>query len=340
MRSLAAVVPRGSAEAARRSLLEAGLLRRDLRVGHDGDFVVFALLRPPATPVPGAEIEEREFEVLDATESGSYRDRLALPADVVDALPRAFDVVGDVVLIRIPPSLREHGPAVGKALLEFVPGARAVGLDLGVHGETRLRRIERLAGDGPWTTVHRENGLRLEVDLEGAYFSPRLAREHAEVAALVRPGERVIDFGCGVGPFGALIVREGRARELVAVDLNPRATALAERNLAVPESTTRVRVVLDAIESFAPSAGECDRAILNIPHGGVKYLASVGATVARGGTLHYYELTERARADGRPEELLQALSAHPGTAWTVADRHVVHAYSPIEDLVAYRLVRS
>jgi tRNA (guanine37-N1)-methyltransferase len=339
MRSLAAVVPRGSAEEVRKALQAARLLRTDLAVAHDGADVVFPLRAAPAPPIPSVRVEEREFPEPGPAATESYRDLLDVPAETRAELPRAFDVVGDVVLIRIPESLRSHGAAVGGALLAFVPGARVVALDLGVHGEARLRRLERLAGVGPWTTVHRENGVLLDVDLERAYFSPRLAREHAGVAALVAIGERVIDFACGVAPFGVPIVRDGRAREVVAVDLNPRATELAERNLRRVGDPDRFRVVTDTLERFAPSAGPCDRAILNLPHGGVKYVPTVGATVARGGTLHYYELTERSRADGRPEELVTTLTADSGTRWTVSERHVVHAYSPTEDLVSYRLRR-
>jgi tRNA (guanine37-N1)-methyltransferase len=339
MKSLAAVVPRGSAESVRRSLQDAGLLRSDLAVAHAGTDVVFPIRAAPAEPLPPARFEEHDFPEPGPKEPGSYRDALELPEEVRAGLPRAFDVVGDVVLIRIPEPLRKYGSAVGRSLLSFVPGARLVGLDLGVHGEARVRRLERLAGSGPWTTVHRENGLLLDVDLEGAYFSPRLAREHAEVAGEVRAGDRVIDFACGVAPFGATIVRDGRAREVVAVDMNPRATELAGRNLRRAGDPARFRVVTSTLEAFAPSAGTCERAILNLPHGGVKYVPTVAATVARGGTLHYYELTDRTRADGRPEELVQALATDPGTEFAVAERHVVHAYSPTEDLVAYRLVR-
>jgi tRNA (guanine37-N1)-methyltransferase len=338
MRSLAAVVPRHVAERTRRRLAEEGLLRDDLDVGHDGDSVAFPIVRAPSTPIPDGAVEEHEFEVRASEGARSYRELADLPPEVRDALPRAFDVIGDVVLLRLPEDLRPHGPAVGEALLHFVPGARLVGLDLGVHGEARVRRLVRLAGEGPWSTQHRENGLTLNVDLEHAYFSPRLAREHALVAQQVRSSERVLDFACGVGPFAAHIVRDARAREVVAVDSNPAAIALAGVNLS--RAGPSGRAVLDTIESFAPSAGTCERAILNLPHGGVKYLTSVGATVARGGSLHYYELTDRVDPDRRQEELVRTLETSVPGPWVAADRHVVHPYSPTEDLLGYRFDRT
>jgi tRNA (guanine37-N1)-methyltransferase len=340
MRSLAAVVSRRDAEETRRILSAEGLLRDDLEVGHDGDSVLFPIVGPPSAPLRRAVVSEREFVARPDDGARSYRDLVDVPPEFRALLPRAFDVVGDIVLIRLPDSLRPYAPAVGSALLTFVPGARLVGLDLGVHGEARIRGLERLAGSGPWSTEHRENGLTLDVDLERAYFSPRLAREHALVAEEVRPGERVLDFACGVGPFAAHIVRDSRAREVVAVDSNPAAIALAERNLRRANPTGPGRAILASIETFAPSAGPCERAILNLPHGGVKYLPSVGATVARGGSLHYYELTDRAHLESRQEALVNGLESVVPGPWTVADRHVVHPYSPTEDLLGYRFERS
>ncbi|MCI4325393.1 MAG: methyltransferase domain-containing protein [Thermoplasmata archaeon] len=340
MKSLAVAVPRHAAETTRRRLVDEGLLRDDLDVGHDGVLVLFPILRAPTESLAEGTVEEREFASRAPEGAQSYRDLVDVPPNVRNALPRAFDVVGDVVLIRLPEELRPHGAAVGTALLQFVPGARLVGLDLGVHGEARLRRLLPLAGEGTWATQHRENGLTLDVDLERAYFSPRLAREHALVAEEVRVSERVLDFACGVGPFAAHIARDGRAREVVAVDSNPVAVALAQVNLARAGPGGRARAVLAPIESFAPSAGACERAILNLPHGGVKYLPSVAATVARGGSLHFYELTHRVDPDHREQELVRMLESSISGPWTVPDRHVVHPYSPAEDLLGYRFERA
>ena len=51
------------------------------------------------------------------------------------------------------------------------------------------------------------------------------------------------------------------------------------------------------------------------------------------GTLHYYEVTDRPRAPARPAELREVLGGPGG--WQLAERHVVHPFSPDSDLVAY-----
>ena len=332
MKSRALIVPRANAESVRRRLREAGALRADLAVLREDDHVIFAL-RPEAHPDPLDGVEsEREFPEVELPAAG-YRDRVrGIPDEIRDRLPRAFDVIGDVVLIRLPSDLVRWAPEIGRALLEFVPGARQVGWDRGVRGVERRRDLVPIAGSGGFRTRHRENGLEIEVDLDRAYFSPRLAHEHARVASEVRPGERVFDLCCGVGPFALTIARDGRARSIVAVDLNPEAIELLRSNADRLGLSDRIEAIADDVARFLERSGLAERAVLNLPHEGIKYLASVANRVGPAGTLHYYEMMERSRQLDRPHEIARSLGTP--TAWTVRATRVVHPYSPTADLVS------
>ncbi len=338
MKSRALEVPRGEAERVRRSLREAEWLRSDLAVSRKGDLVYFPVT-DEATPFAGhGTLVEHDFEPVKRPPA-SYRDHLTgVPAEVLPSLPRAFDVVGDIVLLHLPDEVLPWKESIGRALLEFVPRARVVGWDRGVHGPERRRSLVRLAGEGPFLTRHRENGLDIEVDLERAYFSPRLASEHRRVAAEVKVGERVFDLCCGVGPFALTIARDGRAREVVAVDINPDAIALLTRNLERLRLGARVRPVVADVAEFLPHAGTADRAILNLPHEGIKYLTSVASHVEPGGVLHYYEIMERSEARDRPAALAGLLGAAGN--WRVRSSRVVHPYAPTSDLVGFVLERA
>lgn len=329
-------VPRGDAERVRRLLRERGLLRSDLSVVHEGDSVVFPITGPPVSAIDAGELVSTEFSAYGARGPRTYAELVDVPAELRTLLPRSYDVVGDVVLIRVPEELVPYSATIGAALLRFVPGARVVGRDEGVHGPARQRRLVEIAGSGGWATHHRENGLTLEVDLGVAYFSPRLAREHARVARAVPRGARALDLCCGVGPFALAIAHAGRAREVVAVDSNPAAIELLQRNVARLGLAGRVRAVEADVGAFLASAGLARHAILNLPHEGIKYLSSVGNVVEPGGSIDYYEITDRSAWSTRPAELLALMERGP---WQLSARHVVHAYSPRSDLVAYTISR-
>jgi tRNA (guanine37-N1)-methyltransferase len=336
-RSVALRVDRQRGEELRRRLLAAGKLREDLEILRDGRYIVLPLRSSEALDPTWGELTEAEFELLATSTAQSYRDLLHWPADETRRLPRSFDVVGDIVVIRIPPLLRDRAAEIGEALRRFVPGTRLVGADFGVRGEARQRHLVPLAGGGSWRTTHRENGLDFEVDLERAYFSPRLAREHARVAGEVQSGERVFDLCCGVGPFALTIAQQGRAREIQAVDSNPAAIELLHATRARYPFGSRIHPRNERIEEFLSTAGTAERVILNLPHEGIKYLPSVAPAVAPGGHLYYYALVPRENPAQRKEQVMELIGG--ADAWGIEDSHIVHPYSPTSDLVAFTLHR-
>jgi tRNA (guanine37-N1)-methyltransferase len=329
-------VPRARGEELRRRLRDLSELRGDRKILKEGEFLVFPIAERSPLPAEWGEVVQREFPAVRAPAPSDYRDLLDWTPEARAELPRAFDVVGDVVLVRLPGPLESRKEEVGRALLAFVPSARIVGLDRGVRGPERRRQVERIAGTGGWRTRHRENGLDLEVDVERAYFSPRLAREHERVAADVREGERVYDLCCGVGPFALTLARDGRASRITAVDSNPDAISMLRTTRARYPWGRRIEVVEAPIERFLLRAEPVDRVILNLPHEGIKYLPSVAPTIAPHGRLHYYEVAPRAELERRAEAVVSALGS--GT-WGLVDRHLVHPYSPTAELVAFVVER-
>ena len=333
------LVPRARGEEVRKDLADSGLLRADLAILREGDSLVLPITETSeGVPPSWGEVVERDFSEYLHKGPAHYRDLLPWTGSEKEALPRSFDIVGDIVLIRLPPELVPRRDAIGDALLRFVPGARLVGVDHGVHGPERRRKVERIAGSGGWRTRHKENGVELEVDLERAYFSPRLAREHARVAEEVRPGDRVYDLCCGVGPFSATIAHLGRAERVTAVDSNLDAIALLRETLARHSFGGRVEPVESRLEEFLPRAAPVERVVLNLPHEGIKYLPSVARTVTPRGRLYYYEVTPRTELEGREVALVSSLASVGKFA--LVDQRVVHPYSPGSDLVAFELERA
>jgi tRNA (guanine37-N1)-methyltransferase len=336
MKTWVVISPPDQAESVRRALLRRQLLRKDVRVARSDDGVLFPVLTTPDPPLKRTRVVERDLPIERATPQ-SYRDLVRFSPELQLLLPRAFDVIGDVVLVRLPAELEPHASDIGAALLAFVPGARRVGWDQGVHGEARLRQLTPIAGSGSWRTTHRENGLEFTVDPERAYFSPRLAREHARIAAEVKRGETVWDLACGVGPFALMIAHRGLAARIMAVDSNPDAIALLRENAERLGVAAWIDARNESIEQFLATAGTANRVVLNLPHEGIKYLPSVSAAVALRGTIHYYEVTPRADHPMRETNLVNQLATP--AQWTCVGTRRVHPYSPQADLVAYTLHR-
>ncbi|MEA3202636.1 MAG: tRNA (guanine37-N1)-methyltransferase [Thermoplasmata archaeon] len=320
-------VPRSEAEATRRRLLELDALRIDLAVARAGDDVVFPVLDScgPRMPTVPFEFEPR------AVRPTSYLD--LLPPEVRDGAPRAFEALGDIVVVKVPPAQWAHRATIGRALQEF-HAARAVFHDHGVKDEFRVRELERIAGAGEALTQVSENGVRLWVDLARAYFSPRLAAERARVVALVRPGEHVVDLFGGVAPFGVQAALKGAVVD--SVDLNPDAVALARRNVESCGVQGKVTLHEGDARVVAKSLAPADRVFMNLPHGARRFLDVACRLVKPGGTVHHHEILAVDDVDAR-EVAIKKEMARLGRPVHGVSIRTVRNYSPVEAHVAIDL---
>ncbi|HUR25253.1 MAG TPA: class I SAM-dependent methyltransferase family protein [Candidatus Thermoplasmatota archaeon] len=324
-------VPREEAETTRRRLLELEVLRLDLAVAKEGTDVVFPVADGcgPTLPTVAHDFEPR---VLRPT---GYQELLGWPSDRLALAPRAFDQVGDIVVVKVPHELADHAEELGDALLRFHK-ARAVFHDGGVKDPYRVRDLLLIAGEGDALTQVNENGVRLWVDLSKAYYSPRLASERERVADQVQPGERVVDLFGGVAPFGVQAAKRGATVD--SVDLNPDAVALARRNVEENGVEGQVRLWEGDAREVARQLplASADRVTMNLPHG-AKHFLDVAARVAKpGATIHYHEIIELAKAQLRASVVLRELG-RCGWMGRLRAHRVVRNYSPQESHIVFDL---
>jgi len=215
-----------------------------------------------------------------------------LPPHLLASLPRALDIVGDIAIIEIPAELKAHERLIGEAILIVHKNVRTVLAKAGaVSGTYRLRGFEVVAGENKTVTIHKEYGCKYHVDITKAYFSPRLSQEHNRVASLVKKGGTVVDLFAGVGPFSVLIAKNNAEAEVYAVDMNPEAIKLLERNIRLNKVENRVIPIQgDAKQTVEERLmGIADRVIMNLPEKALEFVdTACKAIKPAGGTVHYY----------------------------------------------------
>ncbi|MBR2254417.1 MAG: class I SAM-dependent methyltransferase family protein, partial [Candidatus Methanomethylophilaceae archaeon] len=276
-------VPKSEGENVRRMLMEQGLLDLGRRISSDGG----NLLIPVVSDVPGFETVDTELEEQKRTPR-DYREVADVPDGIRQSLPSSFDVVGDVAMIKLPDELIPYGKTIGEALLTVNHSLRVVFQDHGVKGEFRIRDLERLAGEGPSETVHREFGVSLRTDPAKVYFNPRLSSERSRIAGLVCDGETVIDMFGGVAPFGTVICHLARPAVVYSIDLNPEAERFAEINRDRNHITVLHPMTGDSSE-LVYTLPPADRVIMNLPQIAERFLGYALDRMKPGATAHMYK---------------------------------------------------
>ncbi len=272
------------------------------------------------------ELVHHDMESLEKP-PGDYRKLLPenlFSPGLHNKLPSSFDMVGDIIVLKLTDELIDFGLDIGMALLETHAGAKTVLLDKGVMGEFRVRDLTQLAGVQKTDTIHKEYGLRIHVDLAMAYFSPRLATEHRAVAQQVKLGEVVLDMFAGIGPFALHIEKEGKAGKVVALDINPAAIELLNMSM-VGNGLHGIMPVIGDARSCLKNAPVFDRVIMNLPHGAYSFI-DIGLELLKpGGVLHYHAIVED-QSIGADQVIYVARDS--GKRAVVLDVREVRSYSP------------
>jgi tRNA (guanine37-N1)-methyltransferase len=244
------------------------------------------------------QVPELQLATLFFTEKKSPEKTLAeilkdeLDQHLLDSLPRALDIVGDIAIIEVPSDIEPHKNTVGEAILKTHRNIRVVLAKAGaVSGTYRLREFDFIAGEHRTSTLYKEYGCSYYVDVAKAYFSPRLSHEHNRVAQLVKKEETVVDLFAGVGPFAVLIAKENKEAKVYGIDINADAVELLQKNARLNRVENRVfPIVGDARQVVNEKLqGIADRVIMNLPETASEFIdVACKAVKPSGGVIHFY----------------------------------------------------
>lgn len=256
--------------------------------------------------------------------------------DQLRLLPRGWYILGDVIVVKIHPSLGPHQNRIGQALLSFYPRCRAVLRDFGIEGQLREPVREVIAGESA-ETIHRENGVLFRLDAQKIMFSPGNLQERMRMSRL-GGGEFVVDMFAGIGYFSLPMAVHSRPRRVMAIELNPTAYDYLCQNIRLNHVEEIVQPVLGDCSRETPQ-GVADRVVMGMVQVTDRYLSKGIEALRSGGILHYHqtipswqypeaavkEVTEAARLAGcraTIERCIRAKKYSPGVVHAVVDARI------------------
>ena len=202
----------------------------------------------------------------------------------------SFDQIGEIIVLRIPDSLKSKKKIIGETLLDQVKTTRSVFYQSSpVEGEFRTRNLEILAGEDNTETEYKESGCRFLVDVEKAFFSPRLSTERERIANLTHDGEIIINMFGGIGMFSILAAKVSKCT-VYNIDINPNASLLCEKNIELNKLKGKVislngdsvKIIQDKLQNLA------DRVLMLLPERSDEFLETAILATKNNGVIHYY----------------------------------------------------
>lgn len=250
-----------------------------------------------------------------------------LSQEEMEKIYSAFDQIGEIIIIRIPDELLPKKEIIGKTLLQKVGNARSVFYQSSdVKGDFRTRNLELLAGEDKTETEYKEFGCRFFVDVEKAFFSPRLSTERERISNLVENGETVINMFAGVGTF-SIVAAKKKDCLVYSIDINPVASQLCEKSIKANKLLGKVISLNgDAAKIIDERlSGISDRTLMLLPERSDEFLDSAIKATKNGGIIHYYSHISAKTKHEAPKE---------------SEKHILEV-SPVKvEVLSSKLVRA
>lgn len=325
MKSRCLAVLREEAERLRSWLMENDLLRTDLIIRSDNQFVYLPIAKDVI--IGNARLMEKDFKI--------HKMQLQWQDILADVLPSntslsSFDVVGDIAIVRVPSKLSAYQQHIAEAILSTHNNINVVCNDLGIRDDYRVRQLSVIGGECRTETIHVEYGVSIELDVAHVYFSPRLATERKRIADQLLPGQTVIDMFAGVAPFSLVISALARPSHITAIDVNPVAVRYACRNVQRNGFYEGITVLEGDAGELVPQLEPVDHIIMNLPHSADKYFLQA---IRQGRIIHYYDILPGKNVSDRLDWLCSQ-ATQIGKQAVIREWRSIGAYSPSKIKIA------
>lgn len=205
-------------------------------------------------------------------------------------LPSSYDIIGDILIFEVKDKLTEkEEKEIANELLKINKNVKVIAKRIDVYkGKYRTRKIKILAGENRKETLHNENGVKIKLDVEKCYFSPRTSQERLRIANLVKKNESVLVMFSGVIPFPLTIARKSKVKEIYGIEINPLAHKYALENVRINKFSNIFLIKGDVKKELPKLKKKFDRIIMPLPKEAKNYLKLALKYLKNKGTIHLY----------------------------------------------------
>ncbi len=213
-----------------------------------------------------------------------------LSKEELSLLPSSYQRIGDITILNLKPDLQKYEKDIGNIVLKNVPKTETVCARTGFIKDTyREPQLKVIAGKKLTKTIHKENGITYNIDVNNIMFSKGNLTERKRIISQVEKGEIIIDMFAGIGYFSLGLGKFSKANKICAIEINPNAFKFLEENIKTNKIKNIIPIYGDCILKI-PKLGKADRILMGLLPTSKDYLLDA-MKAARPNTIIHYHTT-------------------------------------------------
>ncbi len=284
-------VPLKKAESVKNRLSKQELLDFDYSIKKDANNIFFPLKcsEKVVDKFPDLDIVEKKFVKKKKKLKFKKELKRILSEKDFSQLPKSYDIVGTIAILEIPEDIKNKEKKIAKALLDSNKNIKTILRKADIHkGKYRTQKMKYIIGENTKETIHKENNVKLKLDVEKVYFSVRSGTERKRIMQQVKPKEDVLVMFSGCAPFPLVIAKNTEANVVCGIEMNPVAHKYAEQNTKLNKINNIELIKGDVTKVFPKLNRKFDRIVMPLPKTSEEFLP-LALTVSKKGTMiHLY----------------------------------------------------
>ncbi len=241
-------------------------------------------------------------------------------------LPRSYQILGKILLLKLKPELYQHKKEIGKAIMDILPYLQSVCLIKEISENTRKPAVEVIAGSGT-ETVHREYGCKFAMDVSQVMFSKGNKNERNRLVQKVKERETIVDMFAGIG-YWSVILAKNKQVKVYAIDINPVAIRYLKKNIELNKLSAKITVLKGNCIDFANLlSGKADRIIVGYLFETEKFLPAALQMAKKNCIIHMHRNIEAEKIEELKKKIIR-IGEQNNAKIKVLETRKVKSYAP------------
>jgi tRNA (guanine37-N1)-methyltransferase len=336
-------VNKNKAQIVIKKLKEEKLINNKYKIERDNDFVIIPVINNKDNNADNKnkinkllnqyEIVNLEKKTVQTEKSKKLKDILIenkLPAEIINKINSAYDIVGDIIIIGIENLQKKHFEIIGKSLIQIHPHIKTILNKIGKHqGVFRTQNMEHIFGEKTKETIIKENNCKIKIDVEKVFCSTRLSFERARITNLVKKTEVVGVFFAGAGPFALTIAKNKNPKEVIGIELNPIAINYFKENIKLNKLKEKIKIISSDVKKISNNyLNYFNRIVMPLPKSADLFLDDAIKCSKNKAIIHIYRFVSKNDPYSEIENIINNKAEEKKIKLKIINKRIIRSYSP------------